>query len=94
MNFDPFEIGENYGERIQAKLQEVIMHAPPERTALVIRKVLENLVLAEQIALENGLEVTDREKRMLLERRYPEIQQEVDRGIGIFIGSVLSVEGG
>jgi hypothetical protein len=94
MTYDPFEIGENYGEQIQAKLKEVIVNAPPERTALVIRKVLENLVLAEQIARENGLDISDREKRVLLERRYPEIQQEVDRGIGIFIGSVLSAEGG
>ncbi len=94
MSFDPFVISENYGEQLQAKLKEVIENAPPQRTALVIRKVLENLVLAERIALENGVEVTDREKRALLERRYPEIQQEVDRGIGIFIGSVLSAEGG
>ncbi len=94
MTIDPFALSSNFSESVQVQLEQVIAHAPVKRTSLVIRKVLENLVLAERIALEKGIEIDPRDKRLLLQRDFPEIQAEVDRALGEFIGSILSAEGG
>jgi len=94
MSQDPFDISGNYGESAQVTLEQVISNAPPRRTGLVIRKVLENLVLTERVAREKGIEISEHDKRRLMQREYPDVQAEVDRAVGEFIGSIVSVEGG
>ena len=94
LNLDPFESVDNYGELVQVKLEHVIEQAPAKVIAKVIRRVVENLVIAERIAAEKGAEILDEDRRRILETEYPEIQKEVDRGIGGMIGSILSREGG
>jgi hypothetical protein len=94
MSIDPFASAEDYESVIQVKLEDIIANTPAHRVGLVIRKVLENLVLAERMALENGLDISDRDRQRLMRRDYPEIQAEVDRAIGVFIGSIVSAEGG
>lgn len=91
---DPFELSGNYGELAQAKLEDLIKTISPAQVASVIRKVLENLVITERVARSKGIDVEDRDKRELMHREYPEIQAEVDRAVGEFIGSILSREGG
>lgn len=91
---DPFAMNGHYGDLVQSKLEEVISGAPPRRIALVIKSILENLVLTERIAEQRGVHVSDADKGQLLEKELPEIQAEVDRAVGIFIGSVVSAEGG
>lgn len=94
MKEDPFEFEGNYGELLQVKLAEVISHAPARRTVLVIRKVLENLVLAERLAAKRGPEISDVDRRLMLQHDYGDVQAEVDRALAEFIGSILSAEGG
>ncbi len=94
MPSDIFEISDNYGEFIQVKLEEVIQHSPPKRTALVVRKVLENLVLTERMAQEQGAEIHETHKQRMIRKDFPEIQAEVDRAIIKFIGAIVSAEGG
>lgn len=94
MHDDPFEISANYGEYAQARLEQVIATAPARRTGLVIRKLLEDLVLAERIARDHGVEINDREKRQIMHREHDDVQAEVDRAVGEFIGSIVSAEGG
>jgi hypothetical protein len=94
MNFDPFAAPENYGEYNQVKLAEVIVHAPTQRTVQVIRKILEHLVLAERLAAARGPEITDADRRAMMQQDHDAINDEVDRALGVFIGSILSAEGG
>lgn len=94
MSIDSFEIPDSLGETIQVKLEQVITNAPPQRTSLVIRKVMENLVLAERVAQQHGIEIEGRAKRAILQKDYTEVQAEVDRALSEFIGSILSAEGG
>jgi hypothetical protein len=94
VNHDPFDISADYGAQAQVRLEEVISQASPRRTGLVIRKVLENLVLAERAAHEKGFEITDSDRRRIMQSQYPEVQAEVDRAVGVFIGSIVSAEGG
>ncbi len=94
MNFDPFDLNANYGAHAQVRLEEVISQASPNRTGLVIRRVLENLVLAERVAREKGFEISEMDKRRIMQKDFPDIQAEVDRAVGEFIGSIVSAEGG
>ena len=91
---DPFALSDNYGDLVKGKLEEVLMTAPPAIVAKVIRRVLENLVLTERLAMESGVEVGGKEKQILMQKDYPDIQAEVDRAVGEFIGSIVSREGG
>ena len=91
---DPFAFEGSYEKFVQDKMAEVITHTPARRTVLVIRKALENLVLAERLAASKGIEISERDKRQLIQRDYVSIQEEVDRAMGEFIGSILSAEGG
>ncbi|MFH1863051.1 MAG: hypothetical protein ABH878_09615 [bacterium] len=91
---DPFDIGSNYQVLVQTKLEQVLSIAPPQRTALVIRRVVENLILTERIALQQGVEINEAAKKELIQREYNDVQQEVDRALGGFIGSIVSAEGG
>jgi hypothetical protein len=91
---DPFAISDNYGDLIKGKLEQILTSAPPETIARVIRRVMENLVLTEHLAIQHGIEVSGHEKHKLMQQNYPEIQAEVDRAVGEFIGSIVSREGG
>lgn len=91
---DPFGTADDYGQMVQVKLEQVIEQAPPQIIAKVIRRVVENLVIAERIAAEKGFDISDQDRRKIVERDYPEIQAEVDRALGGVIGSILSREGG
>ena len=91
---DPFAFEGNYSDILQVKLAEVIAQAPSQRTVLVIRKVLENLVLAERLAVSRGFEITGHDRHEIMQQDHDGIQAEVDRALGIFIGSILSAEGG
>lgn len=93
MTIDPFEIGDNYSDQVQVKLTDVIKTASPVLIAKVVRKALESLVLAERVARNKGIEITELDKRALMERDYPDVQAEVDRAVGQFIGSIVSREG-
>ncbi len=62
--------------------------------ASVIRKVLENLVLTERLAEAGGTDVGDTAKREFLQKEHDSVQDEVNRAVGEFIGSILSREGG
>jgi hypothetical protein len=94
MNFDPFASPDHYGEYNQVKLAEVIVHSPTQRTVQVIRKMLEHLVLAERLVASRGPEITDADRRALMQQDHDSIRDEVDRAMGEFIGSILSAEGG
>ncbi len=94
MSIDPFETGDNYGEMVQTKLEHVLSESSPILVGKVIRKVIENLVITERIVQAKGQEITDSDKRAIVEQEYPDIQAEVDRAMGEFIGTILSREGG
>ncbi len=94
MTLDPFEIGDNYGEMVQQKLIHVLKESSPEVVGKIIRRVLEELVITERIAREKGVDIDDHDRRKIVEKEYPDIQEEVDRAMGGFIGSILSREGG
>jgi len=94
MSFDPFEHSDNYRDMIEAKLEHVLKEYPASAISKVIRKVVENLVLVERVAEAKGIQITDEDKRNLIERDYEEIQDEVDRAIGGMLGSIISREGG
>ena len=94
MSIDPFELSNNYGDHVQVKLEEVIQTASPVLIAGLIRRVLENLVITERLAREQGFDIDDTDKRRLIESEYPDVQAEVDRAVGEFISSVVSREGG
>ncbi|MCX6639944.1 MAG: hypothetical protein NTW14_05610 [bacterium] len=91
---DPFALSDNYGDIVKGKLEEVLSTAPSIVLAKVIRRVLENLVLTERLAAQSGVEIGGREKQQLMQKDYPDIQAEVDRAVGEFIGSIVSREGG
>jgi hypothetical protein len=91
---DPFAFEGSYHDLLKIKLTEVLANAPPQRSFLVIRKVLENLILAERIAASRGAEINDRDRYITMQQDYDGIQAEVDRAMGEFIGSILSAEGG
>jgi hypothetical protein len=93
-NIDPFETNDNYGQMVQVKLEQVIEQAPPQIIAKIMRRVVENLVIAERIAAKKGFDIVDQDRHKIVERDYPEIQAEVDRALGGVIGSILSREGG
>ena len=94
MSDDPFAMSGDYGDLVQAKLQDVLQNTPSQKIGQVIRKVIENLVLTERIALDKGIDIGALEKREIMQRDYEDIQSEVDRALGEFIGSILSAEGG
>lgn len=94
MKTDPFELSGNYGDLVQAKLEDLIKTAHPAQIGKVIRKVLENLVITERLARSSGIDIDGKAKRQLMHREYPDIQAETDRAVGEFIGSILSREGG
>jgi hypothetical protein len=94
MNFDPFAAPDHYGEYNLIKLAEVIVHAPPQRTVQVIRKMLEHLVLAERLVAARGPDISDSDRRAMMQSDHAAINDEVDRAMGEFIGSILSAEGG
>ncbi|RJP79933.1 MAG: hypothetical protein C4524_04420 [Candidatus Zixiibacteriota bacterium] len=94
MSIDPFDFSGNQSDMIQAKLEQVLTHAPARRAGLVVRRVLENLVLAERLAMEQGAEIDDDGRRRLMQQHYPEVQAEVDRAVVKFIGAIVSAEGG
>ena len=91
---DPFETGENYKVMVQAKLEQVLSESSPVLVGKIIRKVLENLILTERVARMKDLEISEMDKRAVIEKEYPDIQEEVDRALGEFIGTILSREGG
>jgi hypothetical protein len=91
---DPFTFEGNYGDLLQVKLAEVIAMVPSRSIVLVIRKTLENLVLAERLSAARGVEITDLDRYYMLQHDYAGVQAEVDRALGEFIGSILSAEGG
>ncbi len=93
MSIDPFEAGDNYGEMVRTKLEHVLAESSPVLVGKVIRKVIENLVITERIVQAKGLEINDKDKRAIVEQEYPDIQAEVDRALGEFIGTILSREG-
>ncbi|MBU0518734.1 hypothetical protein KKA00_08245 [bacterium] len=94
MTLDPFEHSDNYRDMIEVKLEQVLQEYPAAVISKVIRKVIENLVITERVAEAKGFQITDQDKRNLIERDYEDIQAEVDRAMGGMLGSIISREGG
>lgn len=92
--FESFEHSGDYGALVHAKLEDVIKNGTPSLTASVIRKVLENLIITELLAESGGVDIGDLAKRSLVQKEHQSIQEELDRAVGEFIGSILSREGG
>ena len=92
--FESFKHSGDYGSLVHAKLEDVITNGTPSLTASVIRKVLENLIITEWLAEAGGVDIGDQAKRTLVQKEYQSIQEELDRAVGEFIGSILSREGG
>ena len=92
--FDTYDNNRDYRVLVQEKLEHVLQTGTPSLISSVIRKVLENLILTERLAEAGGTDVGDAAKREYLEREHDSVQDEVNRAMGEFIGSILSREGG
>ncbi|TKJ39041.1 hypothetical protein CEE37_11495 [candidate division LCP-89 bacterium B3_LCP] len=92
--FESFADSGDYGKLVKDKLEHVLMEKTPQQLAPVIRKVIENLVITERLAEAAGLSIEDSAKNEILQKEYADIQSEVDRAVGVFVGSLLSCEGG
>lgn len=92
--FESFDHSGDYGSLVQAKLEDIIENGTPSLIASVIRKVLENMIITERLAEAGDVDIGDNAKRCLMEKEHQSIQEELDRAVGEFIGSILSREGG
>jgi hypothetical protein len=92
--FESYDYKREYQSLVQEKLEHILETVKPSLIASVIRKVLENLVLTERLAEAGGTDVGDTAKRKFLQKEHDSVQDEVNRAVGEFIGSILSREGG